>query len=113
MFSAVRRAGETSLGVMLGLVFLYFVSYGPVLAYVVRTESQQMYTESTEATRWKAIDAVISIYRPLALIVPAPVMRKYTQICGLSDIEAFFFVQALRSGAHLPDDLGIDIQYAD
>ncbi len=113
MFSAVRRSGETSLGVLFSLVFLYFTSYGPVLAYVVCTESQQSYKEVLEPTSRKAINAVISVYRPLALIVPAPIMRKYTEIGGLSDIEAFFFVQALRSGARLPDDLGIDIQYAD
>ena len=98
----VKRSGEASMTVMLGVVLLYFISYGPVLAYCVHTQSQQTYTEATEATRWKAINAVISVYHPLALIVPAPAMREYTEICGLSEIEAFFFVQALQSDAHLP-----------
>jgi hypothetical protein len=37
------------------------------------------------------------IYRPLALVVPKPVMHQYTKICGLSDLEAFFIVEWLRA----------------
>ena len=110
-FRYVKRSGKLSIAVVLGLVLLHFISHGQVLEDCVHTQSQQTHTEATAEPNWKAINTVITVCRPFALIMPAPVMREYAEICGLSDIEAFFFVQVLRSGGHLPEDLGMDIQY--
>ena len=102
-----KRSGESSIAVVLGLglLLLYVMSYGPVLAYCIHAH------EPGTDDSWKALNAVVAVYRPLALVAPEPFMRQYTSLCGFSDIEAFFFVDGLRRGWHLPEDLGIDIQY--
>ena len=92
-----KRTSEASIAVVLGPLLLYVISYGPILAYCVRSE-----------VGWNKINVVMTVYRPLALVLPKPVMRQYSEQCGLSDIEAFFFVELMRSGGRLPDDLGID-----
>ena len=86
----------------MGVVLFYVVSYGPALAYCVHTQANRTYNYEIVATKWDELNAVITVYRPLALVAPRSYMRKYSELCGLSDIEAFFFVELMRSGAHLP-----------
>ena len=91
-----KRSGESSIAVVLGPLLLYVMSYGPVLASCIHTHQP-----GTDAS-FKALNAVITVYRPLALVAPESFMRQYTRLCGFSDIETFFFVVGLRRGAHLP-----------
>lgn len=91
-----RRTGELSIAVVLSAFLLYVISYGPVLAYCIHAHQP-----GSDAS-FKAINAVMTIYRPLALVVPESFMREYTRLCGFSDFEAFFFVEGMRCGAHLP-----------
>lgn len=109
MFSRIsrhrKRAGESSIAFVLGPFLLYVISYGPVLAYCIHAN------EPGTDDYWKALNAVATVYRPLAIVAPESFLRQYTSLCGFSDIEAFFFVKALRRGSHLPDDLGIELQY--
>ncbi len=93
----LNRSGRSSIVLALGAALLYIISYGPVVAYCLHSEAGQ-----------NTLNVVLTIYRPLALVVPEPFMREYTELCGCSDIEAFVFVGLMRSGGHLPDDLGID-----
>ncbi len=98
MFSTSRRhrkrSGQSSIAVVLGLgpLLLYVMSYGPVLAYCIHAH------EPGTDDFWKALNAVAIVYRPLAIVAPESFMRQYTSLCGLSDIEAFYFVQGLRRG---------------
>ncbi len=88
-----RRTGESSIAVVLSAFLLYVISYGPVLAYCIHTQ---------QPGSFKAINAVMTIYRPLALVAPESFMREYTRLCGFSDFEAFLFVEGMRRGSHLP-----------
>ncbi len=83
--------------VLLGALLLYVVSFGPALACCVHFQ-----------TGVKSLNALMAVYRPLALILPESAMRQYTGLCGLSEIEAFYFVTIMRDGGRLPDALGID-----
>ena len=70
-----RRTGQSSIAVVLGGFLLYVISYGPVLAYCIHTQ---------QPGSFKAINAVMTIYRPLALVAPESFMREYTRLCGFS-----------------------------
>jgi hypothetical protein len=91
-----RRTGESSIAVVLSAFLLYVISYGPVLAYCIH--SHQLSSDA----RVKSINALMTIYRPLSLVAPVSFMREYTRLCGFSEMEAFFFVEGMRSGEHLP-----------
>ena len=43
-----------------------------------------------------ASDRILMFYRPLCRAVPKPWMESYTQVCGYTDVEAFFLVQVME-----------------
>ena len=64
----------------------YFASYGVMMSNLVTQDASE-----------QTVDRYVAIYRPLCRVMPNFVMCPYTEkACGLTDIEAFFLVQAIR-----------------
>ena len=81
---------------------LYLVSFWPMLAYLVRP--------LTPSNHWQPF---CLIYSPIAHACPPPILKSYMMQRGLSDIEAFYAVELLRSEEtkHTTDPLEFDICY--
>ena len=90
----VGRLAPLGVGVVL-VALIYFVSLGAVLATCVHFQVTLTTT-----------DVALTPYRPLFRLLPQPFMQQYLRLCGLTDVEAFFIVHAMRSGSL--KDVGVD-----
>ncbi len=87
--SRTRACRELLLvGVLLPLVVgvTYVGCYGFAISHVLSDELPAATT-----------DRVLRFYQPLCRVMPNSMMVRYTESCGLSSTEAFFFVQAMAS----------------
>lgn len=84
----LQRTGLTAALLAVLLPVFYFLSFAPAI-YVFGIGSA---SEATQAN-------VIDFYRPLARVAPSALLRRTAQYAGLTETEAFFFVEALASDA--------------
>ncbi|MEO2032145.1 MAG: hypothetical protein ABGZ35_08670 [Planctomycetaceae bacterium] len=97
MSTAIRDHAFRFASVGLLCLTVYFVSFGPVFSYWV----SRPYSSSGS-------NATLRFYRPLFKAAPYGLMQKYSEACGLTDIEAFYLVQALKSDQPLEGDPRFD-----
>jgi len=90
---------------VLGVLLLYVASYGVILTYCVHFNSGW---KNVSTDGWKNARTFMRVYRPLACVTPESWMRRYTQVCGFSKVEAYVFVKAMRSGSSVPSDVKVD-----
>jgi hypothetical protein len=107
LFKKSKRAQRIvrAIHVVLGVFLLYVASYGIILTYCVHFNSGW---KNVSTDGWKNARTFMRVYRPLACVAPESWMRRYTQICGLSKVEAFVFVKAMRTGSNVPSDVRVD-----
>ena len=86
--SASRGAIAKTLAVStLGVSLLYLVSFLPVTSYLV-------HHSALASIHWQPY---CLFYNPLAHACPRRILISYAMQCGLTDIEAFYLVECLRS----------------
>jgi hypothetical protein len=100
--TTLRRVLPLFTLLLIAIPVSYFLSFAPVFVYLNNAQS-------TGPT----IDRVMSLYRPLFRVVPEHLMQNYVEVCGATDTEAFFFVQAMKmpppiDNARIQTDLSFD-----
>ena len=74
---------------------VYFLSYAFVISFFKRWPQAES-------------NAVLRIYRPLFLAAPT-VMTSYSQLCGLTDVEAFLLKEAMIESNVPLDEFDVDV----